>query len=240
MSLLPPELVTSAQNQTINQWIAAHSFTPTGGPVANCDTVRQGFPLYLTLRVGGVDFTAGAGDMMTRISGHPAGGQVCIDNVVRAPLMSIFGPTAINASVFSFPAPVVYIGNNFLRNFYVTNTLPNPSATGSAADGSVTLGCSTVGAGRCTVASANPPSPPRPPAKVKLSADDDVGIAIGCVVVVIVLVIVVLYVRDGATTKKGSLKTRGPLDSYENTTGPRGNDSLNWALLESDSDESSL
>jgi hypothetical protein len=225
LNLVQSELVDTAQATRLAQWRTAHSLDPAEA-IAPCRALR-GYPLNLTLRVGGVDFTASAGDMMTEIAGHPQGDGICIDDVQIGPLSSMFGADAVNNPLFEFPAPLAYIGNNFLRNFYVTNTLPDPR---SGVGGLVTLGCATGGAGgTCTSVTAAPTPAPTPTsggslpgsarnggdAATKLSAGDGIGIVVAGLVVLGVAAMVGMYwahgVPHGAKTRDRRLSLDTPL-----------------------------
>jgi hypothetical protein len=193
-------MIPGSEADKMAAWKRAHSVAASSDPaIADCTSVLPTFPLNLTLRIDGVDFTANAQDMQSAIAEHSA---FCELSVKNGTLGSLFGPIG-SMPYFKFPGPLIYVGNPWLRNFYITNTMPTGvrGAPGST-NASITIGCAANGAGVCTT--LNPSAFPTafPTANrgggshgsEKLSAGDDAGITVGALALIAIVAVIGMYI----------------------------------------------
>ena len=126
--------------------------------IADC-AVAPSMPFNLTMMIRGVAFDVSPVDMMDRLpEPHARLCQVSLSvNDWRKALL----PGGDVLAPYQFPAPAIYVGNNWLRNFLVSYTLTRaPSRSSrSSSSSSMTVGCDAPGLrGRCAPVPSSPPT----------------------------------------------------------------------------------
>ena len=132
---VPPELVDSESSTAFKNWLNTDSYNPDI-PVYPCEHMGS-VPFNITIVVEGVSFAVNVADLAVEIQDG-----VCGSIVEVSSLQSQF--TDPSDPFYNLPAPAVFTGNNWLRNFYMTFGLPNSKGTPY-----ITLGCGRGGRGKC-------------------------------------------------------------------------------------------
>ena len=137
---VPPEVLTSDQQNAFDAWMAADSFSPDV-PYARCNETST-IPLNLSISVGGLWLSLTPPDMAVKVAENHAGEEVCYAWIDVNSIQSGFDDPSNPA--YALPAPALFVGNNWLRNFYVTHTTRTTEAPAS-----MTFGCAKDGLGEC-------------------------------------------------------------------------------------------
>ena len=137
-----PQLLTSDQQAAFAAWLDEESYNPAF-PYDYCDELSA-IPLNLTISVGGLLLSVTPPDMAFKQMVHNGRDFCSAMLFVRSAQAGFDNPSD---PFYALPAPAVFAGNIWLRNFYVTHSL---RTTASAA--SMTLGCALDGLGKCTTA----------------------------------------------------------------------------------------
>lgn len=177
---IPPVLISDTALERVSKWNRETSISREV-QIADC-AAAPSIPFNLTMVIGGVAFDVSPQDMMDRLVA-PASRLCDISLYFRDFRDGI--PGGHTDKRYQLPAPVIYLGNNWLRNFFVTYTLAKPGDSGqSATTSSMTIGCDAPGLrGRCSSMPSTPPS--SPPAALRASLI--VGISVPCAFLVLVL-----------------------------------------------------
>lgn len=142
---VPPTLLTAEQQDAWTDWVADNSHG-LPFPQTYCDEM-SGAPLNISISVGGLLLSLTPPDTAVYISTNSAGRDLCIAQLAVADFASGFDDPTNPA--YALPAPIIFAGNNWLRNFYVTHTPQTDDAAasmtlGCAVESRTTVGCAAV------------------------------------------------------------------------------------------------
>lgn len=116
LTTVPSELVSAESQAAIAEWLNQTSFS-SSVPYQFCDMLA-GFPMNLSIVIDGVTFSVTPPDLAIKVGEGSNGRDVCVSQMQQKSLKSLFVGESIKPRYLNLPAPTLFIGNNWLRNFF--------------------------------------------------------------------------------------------------------------------------